>query len=151
MKNFDESLIQLKVEANDRIEAIRKSCKPLVDSGCISEEYIENIIKSMDKYGPYFVLMPRVAIPHARPEEGAIRNAIGITVLDQPVKFNSDENDPVKYIFPLSAVGNNDHLEALSLLSTLIDDKKFFEVLDNSQSPEEIIEYIINRKEELYV
>lgn len=149
-KNFDENLIQLNVNAIDRDDAVKIAFNPLLKQGKIKEEYIQNVINSMKKIGPYFVLLPKVALPHARPEEGAIENAIGITVLNKPVNFGSESNDPIKYLFPLSAVNSEDHVEVLSTLSLLVEDEDFFNVLDNANKPEEVLEYInnIDRKED---
>ena len=149
-KDFDKDLIQLNVNARDREEAVKIAFNPLLRKGKIKEEYIQNVINSMNNIGPYFVLLPKVALPHARPEEGAIENAIGITVLNKPVNFGSESNDPIKYLFPLSAVNSGDHLDVLSTLSLLVEDESFFNVLDNANKPEDVLEYInnINRKED---
>ncbi|MEG0735203.1 PTS sugar transporter subunit IIA [Anaerorhabdus sp.] len=52
------------------------------------------------------------------------------------------DNDPVKYIFTLSAVDNNAHLEALSDLAGLLEQQEFYDFLDNAKSPEEVMNYI---------
>ena len=56
--------------------------------------------------GPYIVITKHVALPHARPEAGALESAIGIATLKHPVKFGNKDNDPVKYLFCLSATDN---------------------------------------------
>ena len=63
----NKSFIRLGVVAADREEAIQKAATPLVDAGMIEKRYIEAIIRSMKDNGPYFVLLPHVALPHARP------------------------------------------------------------------------------------
>ena len=47
------------------------------------------------KYGPYIVIMPKIAMPHS--QEGAVgvnKTAIGFMKLEKPVSF--DPNDPEK-------------------------------------------------------
>lgn len=145
---LDERLIQLHVHADDWQDAIRKATAPMVATGKITEGYVEDIIKGVHEYGPYIVITKHVALPHARPESGAKANAVGITVLDEPVEFGNKDNDPVKYLFPLSAVGNNEHLAALADLAGLLDDQKFYEVLDTATSSSDIMNYLNNRKED---
>lgn len=140
-----EDLIQLNVEAKDREDAIRKAAAPLLAAQKITESYIEGIIKSMHESGPYFVITPHVAMPHARPEEGALENSIGITTLKTPVEFMNKNNDPVKYMFTLSATGNDTHLETLATLAELVEDETFFKLLDSAQTPREIMDYLEKR------
>lgn len=134
--------IQLGLEAKTWQEAIQVSAQPLVDANKIEGRYIDSIIGAVEKHGPYFVLIPHVALAHARPEDGAIENSIGITVLKEGVRFGNEANDPVQYIFTLSAVNDENHLEALSQLAVLFEDQKFFSLLDHSENYEEIVNYI---------
>ena len=92
--------------------------------------------------GPYIVLTKHVALPHARPESGALESAIGIATLKTPVEFGNEDNDPVKYLFSLSAKDSSEHLGALADLAVLFEDKAFFELLDRTTDPKEIMDYI---------
>jgi len=142
---MDEKLIQLNVEALDWEDAIRKSAFPLLTEGKISENYIEEIIKSNRNNGPYFVLAKHIALPHASFKFGAKKKAIGITTLLNPVISGQTANDPVKYLFCLSATDKNSHLEALSNLVELLDDEIFFQMLDQAKCPSEVMAYIKNK------
>ena len=81
-------------------------------------------------------------MPHARPEAGALKEALGITVLKEPVVFGNEANDPVKYIFSLSAVNNENHIRAMAKLMELLNDQAFFRLLDEAKNAEEILQYI---------
>lgn len=74
--------------------------RPLRVAEEVSQGYVDNVIAGVEEQGPYIVITPRVAIPHARSECGAHGEAIGITTLDGPVAFGSTDNDPVRYLFP---------------------------------------------------
>lgn len=141
-KLTDLSLIQLGVEACDWQDAIRKSATPLLKAGKIKASYIEGIIESVLENGPYIVITTHVALPHARPEAGAIESAIGITTLAQPVVFGNKDNDPVKYLFTLSATDNTKHLNALADLAGLFERKDFFDLLDSAKDPQEVMDYL---------
>ncbi len=133
--------IQFNVTAASAEEAVRKAVQPLIDTNKVSESYVNGILNSLAQYGPYFVIMKGVALPHATTEEGALETAIGITVLRTPVSFGS-VNDPVKYLFTLSAKDNFSHIRALAELADLLENKAFFTLLDNTTSPYEVMQFL---------
>lgn len=140
----NERLMKLNIDAEDWKDAVRQAAEPLCREGKIEPRYIDAIIQSAEEAGPYFVITPHVALPHARPEMGALACAIGVATLTHPVKFGNADNDPVKYLFCLSATDNETHLSALVNLAGLLEDEGFYQFLDNAQSPEEIMEYLKN-------
>ena len=143
LKDFlSEELILLNIDASDWEDAIRKAAQPLVAEKKVTESYVDDIIVGVKNNGPYIVLTEHVALPHARPESGALESAIGVATLKTPVEFGNEANDPVKYLFTLSAKDSSQHLSALSELAGLFEDKEFFNLLDNSNNPKEIMEYI---------
>ena len=79
---------------------------------------------------------------YARPECGALESAVGIVTLKEPVEFGSAENDPVKYLFPLSAKDNDSHLGALQSLVELLSDPDFFTQLDAASSPQDVVDLV---------
>lgn len=138
----DTSLIRLNIEADDWQTAIRKAAQPLVDHKKVKAAYVDEIINGVLEMGPYIVITKHVALPHARPEAGALESAICIATLKHPVKFGNKDNDPVKYLFCLSATDNIKHLNALAELAGLFEEKAFFDLLDQANTPEEIMEYL---------
>lgn len=138
----DPRLVQLNVEASDWEDAIRKSTKVLVTNNKVSEEYIDGMIQTTKESGPYIVITKHVALPHARPECGAKEIAISISSLKTPIRFGNKENDPVKYIFGLSALDNKTHLKAMSELAELLDNPEFYRIIDQAKKPQEIFDYI---------
>ena len=60
-------------------EAIRLGAKPLLAQGIIEEAYIDAMIQNVLDNGNYIILLPQVAMPHARPEAGS--NGIGTSVV----------------------------------------------------------------------
>lgn len=146
LKNLtNEKLMRLNIEAKDWEDAIRQSAQPLIHEGKIKQSYVDDIISGVKEFGPYIVLTKHVALPHARPESGALESAIGIATLAHPVEFGNKDNDPVKYLFCLSAKDNSEHLNALAEFAEMMEDKQFFETLDNASSTKEIMEYITNK------
>ena len=75
-------------EAPDWKEAIRMSCESLEADGTIEANYKEDIVACVEKYGPYIVLMPNIAMPHSQEgAEGVHKTSIGFMKLDKPVSF----------------------------------------------------------------
>lgn len=143
LKNLiNEKLIRLHIEAVDWEDAIRKAAQPLIDEQKVKQSYVDDMITGVKENGPYIVLTKHVALPHARPESGALESAIGIATLKTPIAFGNEANDPVKYLFCLSAKNNMEHLNALAELAEMFEDEKFYELLEKAQNPKEIMDYI---------
>ena len=146
LKNLtNEKLMRVNIEATDWEDAIRQAAQPLIDEGKVKQSYVDDMVYGVKEVGPYIVLTKHVALPHARPESGALESAIGIATLAHPIEFGNKDNDPVKYLFCLSAKDNNEHLNALSELAGMLEDKEFFEMLDKATSTKEIMNYIMNK------
>lgn len=138
----NEKLIRLNIQADNWEDAVRKAAQPLFDEGKVKLSYIDDIITGVKESGPYFVLAKHVALPHARPEAGALESAIGVATLKTPVEFGSEANDPVKYLFCLSAKDNTAHLDALADLAERLEDEEFFRMLDEAENGDEVMEYL---------
>ena len=139
-----EALIRLKIDAKDWEDAIRQSAAALLENGKITPSYIDAIVQTVKEVGPYIVLTKHVALPHARSEAGALESAIGIATLKEPVVFGNKENDPVKYLFCLSAKDSESHINALAELTGLLEREDFYAFLDQAEDASEVIQYIKN-------
>ena len=73
---IENNSIKLNQTAANWEEAIKIGTDLLVASGAIEPRYYENIVSKIKEMGPYIVLAPGLAMPHARPEEGVIRTAL---------------------------------------------------------------------------
>lgn len=139
---LDEGLIRLGVEASDWEDAVRKAAQPLIDLEMVTRGYVDDIVRGVNVLGPYIVIAPRVALPHARPESGALRPALGVVTLASPVPFGSAENDPVKFLFPLSATDNDGHLGALQALVEMLRTPGFLARLEKAGGAAEVMTII---------
>ncbi len=147
---MDRSLMQISDEELSWEEAIALASKPLLDQGFIEEQYITAMIDKVNEIGPYIVLAPMVAIPHARPEDGANKLAIGILKTTERVRFDFNESDKdVKLIFVLSAVDNSSHLYALQQLSHLLEDQENIDKIISMENLDEILAFILENSEEV--
>lgn len=139
---INEQFIQLNVQAKNWEDAIRKCAEPLLVNGKVNAEYIDQMIENTKAMGAYIVITKHVALPHARPIEGSNKLAISISTLKESIEFGNQENDPVKYVFCLSAENSSTHLDMMSELVGLLENQTFFDVLDNSKSEKAVLDYI---------
>ena len=145
-----KELIQQLDTVNDWQTAVRIASKPLLEQGYIEESYIEAIISSVNEIGPYIVLAPKVAVPHASPDAGVHRLGISLLQLKEPVNFGSedDEDKNVQLIFVLATVDSTAHLKALQQLALILDDDDIIENLIKAETPKEILGLIEKTIEE---
>lgn len=122
MNFLEKNLIKLGVEVNNAEEAIATAGQLLLDEELIEPSYIEAMKQAYQKNGPYFVLAPQIAIPHARPEDGVNEAAVSLVQLKEPISFGHAINDPVRLVFGLGAASSSDHLTLLRRLTTLLND-----------------------------
>ena len=133
------SHILLDVDCEDWRDAIRKAARPLLDLGYIEARYVSAMISGVEKYGPYDVLAPGFAVPHASPEDGAVKTGMSLVRLKRPVAFAGDEKSPVRFVCVLSAVDAKTHLRAFANLVDMITlpDNAFLDALSGAESERE--------------
>lgn len=129
-------------EAPDWKEAIRMSCESLEADGTIEANYKEDIVACVEKYGPYIVLMPNIAMPHSQEgAEGVHKTSIGFMKLDKPVSF--DPEDPEKdaqLFFTLASCNPDQHLQNLMKLSKMLMNEDVVKALVKAKSPEDLLQ-----------
>ena len=140
------SYIQLNVATEEWEDAIKVSCKPLIDDKTIDSSYVDGIIKSAKEFGPYFVIAEGVALPHCSNDNNVYRDALSIVTLKKPVRFGHELNDPVKYIFTLAPKETDSHINGLAELANLLSINEFYNILDNSTNPQEVYDYILKKE-----
>ncbi|MBP2072433.1 BglG family transcription antiterminator [Thermoanaerobacterium butyriciformans] len=139
-----EKTIRLNVEVKDWEEAVRIGGELLEKEGAIEHRYIDAMIDSVKEIGPYIVIAPGIAMPHARPESGAKKIGMSLITLKNPVNFGNKENDPVKIVVCLCAVDHSSHLKALSELVELLGDDEKVQKIKFADDIYDVVNLIIN-------
>ncbi|MCB5948371.1 PTS sugar transporter subunit IIA [Enterobacter sp. TCD1-1] len=139
-----DTTITLQESVEDWPQALELCAKPLLDLQVIEPEYVTAIIQQHHTLGPYYVLAPGLAMPHARPEEGAKGLGLSLLKLKQGVSFGAGEFDPVDVIIMLAAPDKNSHIEMISSLAELFSSDTDMAELHQVNTLEEI-KRIINR------
>lgn len=134
--------IALDVEAADWQEAVRAAGTLLVKSGQAETQYVDAMIRNAKELGPYIVIGPGFALPHARPEDGVKALGISMVRLRRPVNFGHKENDPVDLVFALAAVDHEMHLKALMQLSELLGSEEAVQQLRSAPNVAAVVSLI---------
>ncbi len=154
--NLDELLthqmIQYTQETLDWKEGIRLAAQPLLKNGFIEERYIDAMIAKVVEIGPYIVIAPKVAIPHARPEEGALKMGISLLHSEKPIQFDfEDEDTNVNLVFVLSGVDNTSHLTALQQLASLLEEEEDIAYMVGEKDINKLYQFIQEKVEGMEV
>lgn len=155
--NLDEllknHLIQYTDQELDWKAGIRLAAQPLLEKGYIEERYIDAMIGKVMEIGPYIVIAPKVAIPHARPEDGAVKMGISLLHSKQPIKFDFEDGEggDVHLMFVLSGTDNTSHLTALQQLAALLEDEEDIDYMVGESDQSVLYKFIQDRVERMEV
>jgi len=138
MKWINTDQIAVRVPARDWQEAVRQSGELLVASGLVDPGYIDAMIRTTLEMGPYCVLAPGIAMPHARPDEMVKSSGFSAITLKQPVEFGNTDNDPVYLVIAFCALDHNAHIKALSMMAESISRPDFLEMVKKARDAEEL-------------
>jgi len=116
--------IGLQKTASNWQEVIDLAGNLLVKSLAVEPKYIQAMKSIRERYGPYMVIMPGMALLHAFPEDGVKRLCMSMITLNPPVEFGNLEFDPVSIAFALGTVDNHSHLRVLSELIDMMKNKQ---------------------------
>lgn len=143
----NEKAVICGLEVDNWEDAILKGGRVLTEKGAASQEYLENIVRKCKENGPYIVVAPGMAMPHARPEEGALALGYGIVTLKNPVSFNDPDNDPISLLIFMAAPSVKEHNEeAVSQIADLLDEEEVVEAIINASEASEIISILDNQE-----
>lgn len=130
--------IEIGVDASDWQDAVRKTGEVLVRNGRVKPEYVEDMIDTVHKLGPYIVLGPGLAMPHAKRGDRVLNSGVGIVTLKEPVFFGNKANDPVKVVVGLAGANDDIHLDIMQAIVEIFDDEKMVDVIAACKEEQQI-------------
>ena len=142
-KLLNNNRIKKVKSVNTYFDAINLACEPLLLDNSISNKYIENIFKTIDKYGPYFILSDNFAIPHSYDFNGVIEDSMSLLVVEDGVDFLGKN---VNVFLVIASKDVKSHLENLQLMASyfyekdiiknliISDENKFIDILSNFET-----------------
>lgn len=147
---IENKSIRLGLSASTWQEAVKLSVAPLIESGAVKPEYYDAIIKSTEGYGPYYILMPGMAMPHARPEAGVQKDAFSLVTLKEPVTFSDGKG--VSVLLALAATSSKIHTSvAIPQIIALFELENSIDRLLACQTEAEVLALIDESKNSPYL
>ncbi len=122
-------------------DAVKTTTRYLEQKGYVTANYADAIIQSTYDNGPYYVLCPGIAMPHARPEAGVIKTGLGIHIFPSAIEFGSDLG-PANILLTLAAKDSDTHIEVIQALSEMLVDEENIAKLTAATSKNEVLDII---------
>ena len=140
-----KKILEDRIKVVEKVESWEKAIEvgafPLVKDKKIKFNYIENMIKNIEELGPYIILIPGVAMPHARPDENVLESSISLLKVNEGVKF-SENTDKVYLMFCLAAKDSSSHIEIIEKLMEVLSDEEKIEKLIKAKTKEELKSFL---------
>lgn len=112
-------------DADNWRDAIAEASKPLIKSGDIKEEYVDDMIKAIEDLGTYMVFIPEIAFVHAS-NKNVVNNAVSMLTLKNEIYFGDNSEVRIKSIVVLANKDENKNLiELINILTKNNNAEKF--------------------------
>jgi len=124
-------------------EAVKLSTESLIADGSVSEDYYQQIVNCITKYGPYVVYDDYVAMPHSQENaEGVYKTGIGFMRVKEPVDFGPDEDGEhklAKLFFTIASCNPDEHIDNITQLMGIFQNSPLLHALAEADTPEDIL------------
>ncbi|MDO4681390.1 MAG: phosphoenolpyruvate--protein phosphotransferase [Lautropia sp.] len=134
--------VRLNAAPRNRDEAVREAGELLVSAGFAQPSFVESLLKR-EQVATTF-LGQGVAIPHGMVEEKHLVNRTGLGVLQVPAGVvwgtDAEGNQQVVKLVVAIAAASDEHIQVLRKLTRLMRDEDRMQRLQQTDSPEDIID-----------
>lgn len=134
--------IALQVTAETWVDVVYAAGNLLVATGAVDTEYVQEMKHAIETHGPYVVIMPEVALLHARPGKAVKRLGMSIVTLRKPVPFAHPRHDPVSVAVAMATTDNQAHWRGLRQLVDMLADREMFQTIRSAASKDQILELV---------
>lgn len=135
--------VQIVERVDNWEESVHVAVQPLVDQGYVESAYIDGIISNAKEFGPYFVLCPDLALLHARPDQGVLKQQLAVTVLREPVRFK-EEGPDVRLLVTLAATDANGHIDVMRQLAVMFGDPDNIVKIVEAPTADDVYDLFVN-------
>ena len=142
-KMLNKNNVQFVNKVSNWKEAITKAGNILQKNGFIKQEYIEEMIKLIEKHGAYIIIEEGMAIPHAPISKNILKTGVSLLIVKEKVLFPNGKGANIFLSF--ATINKTEHLGILNDLFELITKYNFIEKISKITEYEELEEYF--RKE----
>ncbi|MBK4851625.1 PTS sugar transporter subunit IIA [Enterococcus faecium] len=135
MINLKKLLPEDYIETTNQIltwqEAVQLASQPLLNEKAIDQQYVTNMIHSVEENGPYMVLADYFALMHARPGKGVFHQGMSLLVTKNEIDL---AGKPVRIFLVLAAKDSQSHLESLQeIMEVFMDQEKYQLILNGDK------------------
>lgn len=142
-KMLNKNNVQFVNKVNNWKEAITKAGNILQKNGFIKQDYVEEMIKLIEKHGAYIIIEEGMAIPHAPISKNVLKTGISLLIVKEKVLFPNGKSANIFLSF--ATINKTEHLGILNDLFELITKYNFIEKISKITEYEELEEFF--RKE----
>ena len=135
--------IAVNAQVNTWEEAVQLVGRLMVEDGTVEERYIESMISTTRRLGPYIVVAPHLALLHSRPEDGVLQPGFALATLKHPVRFGNRNNDPVSLVVSIAAVDAIQHSQALRQMAAILSDPDNMQAIAEAENKEEVLDILL--------
>lgn len=123
--------------------AIRESSQTLLAHGYIDAGYVEAMIGAIHKHGPYIVIMPGIAMPHAlEGAKGVLKTGMALTKFSKDIIFSKEEDLKASVFITVASRDPKTHLANISWLGSLLSNLDCVALLRSAQDKNALIEVV---------
>lgn len=121
-------------------EAIRQSYAPLLKDNTVENEYVDAVIQCVNKYGPYIVIVPGIAMPHSTEgAKGCNATAISFMKVENEVDFDPNDSDKkANLFFSLAAVDHEQHIQNIQALMDILMNEEIVDALMKTKTIDDL-------------
>jgi ascorbate PTS system EIIA or EIIAB component len=135
---MEADAIQVGIQATEWQQVITLAAKPLVQGGYLQPAYADAVIANTLEHGAYYVFEEGIAIPHARPESGVLKNCFSMVLLAEPISFQGSDKADIVILF--GACDSNAHIEeGIRAIVELLESDETLARLRQASNPAEVI------------
>ncbi|MBC8535373.1 PTS sugar transporter subunit IIA [Feifania hominis] len=144
-----KEMVYAKRHASDWKQAVDLAAEFWFNSGCCEPKYVELIKQQLEESHAYMVIVPGMVLLHARAGYGVHKNSMMLITLDEPVKFNHPDNDPVSTMICFTSYDETTHLENMQQVGQLMLADGFLSGVGEYNTDEELMEFVVGLEEKL--
>ncbi|EKO3924783.1 PTS sugar transporter subunit IIA [Vibrio metschnikovii] len=122
--------------------ALELACSTLIAQGKVNKSYLDAIKEKHQEIGAYYVLAPKIAMPHARPEDGVNEAGLQVTIFKHGVDLESEDNGDVYLSVTLAAVDSDSHIQTIVALSELFQNDDDINAIISAESKDDIVKIL---------
>ncbi len=139
---LNKNVIETDVECKNWRECVNKVGELLIKEGKVTPVFVKTMEETVERYGPYMILVPEVAFFHGMPSENVSEICLSLITLKHSVYFNDFDNQEIKCAFGFGAVDSDSHIKILQQVAGLLSDKEFIDLITHNGSKEDILNKI---------